>query len=198
MISVLTFGNQAEAPCGFTDSSAVRDWLGAGDEAAATWLYEKYFPLVRHVCSRRLPRAWMADDATQETMTRAFRALRHFDAERSFSAWITSIASRVCVDALRTFGRRLEIPVEDMDESGRLLFKRKALETADRERVQAMRELVGSLPPEVRTVVELYYFDGLTASEVASRAGLSPGNVAIRLMRARQCLASRAVAFGVC
>lgn len=78
MISVLTFGNQADAPHRFTDSSAVRAWLVDAYEAAANWLYEKSLPLVRHVCSRRLHRPSMAEDATQETMVRAFHSMRSF------------------------------------------------------------------------------------------------------------------------
>ena len=197
MISVLTFGNQADGPLGFTDCSAVHAWLVDADEAAANWLYEKYLPLVRHICSRRLPRPSMAEDATQETMVRAFHSMRNFDPMRSFSSWIGTIATRVCIDSLRAFTRRLEVSVDDLDESGRFLFEKASLETPATDQAEAARMLVGTLTPEVRVVVELHYLEGLTAREVATRAGLSPANVAIRLMRARQCLASRAAAFGV-
>ena len=197
MISVLTFGNEGDAPLCFTDNSAIHAWLTEGDEVAASWLYEKYLPLVRHICSRRLPRSWMANDATQETMVRGFHSLHNFDTVRRFSSWIGTIATRVCVDALRTFSRRLEIPVVDLDESAVFRFEAAPLELPNADRAEATRNLLGSLDPEVRVVVELYYLEGLTAREVANREGLSQGNVAIRLMRARRCLASRAAAFGV-
>ncbi len=190
MISVLTFGNQADAPLGFTDAIAIQDWLSGGDDTAATWLYEKYFPLVLHVCSRRLPRLWMAEDAAQATMSRAFFSLHLFETERRFSSWITCIATRECVDVLRTLGRRREVAWAELDESARLHIEPSASESPDREQAELVRSLIESLSPEVRTVVELHYLEGFTAREIAKRQGLSPANVAIRLMRARQHLAA--------
>ena len=116
MISVSAYETPAQTT--HTDASAIRAWLEAGDEAAAVWLFGKYMPLVEHICARRLPRPWIAEDAAADTMSRAFQSMTQFDAERSFAAWIGTIAVRVCTDKLRSFFRRAEVGVEEIDASG--------------------------------------------------------------------------------
>lgn len=113
MISVLKFGSHAEGQKRHTDASAIRAWLEKSDEAAAAWLFEKYLPLVMHVCSRKLPRTW-TPDAIQKTMSHAFQSLREFDSERSFSSWIASIASHVCVEYSRRLRLNLELPISEV------------------------------------------------------------------------------------
>ena len=103
-------------PLAHSDASAIRAWLENTDEPAAAWLFDKYLPLVVHVCSRKLPHSWMASDAAQDTISRAFQSLWNFDSERSFSSSIATIASRICVDYLRVFSRRVEIPMDDVSE----------------------------------------------------------------------------------
>ena len=65
------------------------------------------------------------------------------------------------------------------------------------ERFAMAHELVASLRSRARRVVELHYFEGFTAREVAERAGLTPANVGIGLMRARQSMAAHAMATGI-
>jgi RNA polymerase sigma factor (sigma-70 family) len=192
MISVLTFVSTADAPMAHTDASAVRAWVKDGDESAAGWLFDKYLPLVVHICSRRLPRHWMISDAAQDTMSRAFLSLANFDTGRCFSSWIATIASHVCSDHLREFARKVDFPARCPIEEAR------EIAAADRTfRVSIARELLDGLEPVSREIVEAHYLEGLTAREVAGRAGLSPENVAIRLMRARQTMASRASKLGI-
>ncbi|HCT78940.1 MAG TPA: RNA polymerase subunit sigma [Micromonosporaceae bacterium] len=48
----------------------------------------------------------VADDLTQETYLRAFRALPRFEARSSVRTWLLGIARRTCADHLRTVVRR--------------------------------------------------------------------------------------------
>lgn len=86
----------------------------------------------------------------------------------------------------------MEIPMDELDVSHAEIAMPDRAAT-----ISAARELVESLAPESRELVELHYFAGLTAREVAGRSGLSRENVAIRLMRARRELAARAATLGI-
>jgi RNA polymerase sigma-70 factor (ECF subfamily) len=65
--------------------------------------------LVGH-CYRMLGSAAEADDAAQETLVRAWRALEGFDGRASLRTWLYRIATHVCLDALSDRSRR-ERPV---------------------------------------------------------------------------------------
>ena len=57
-------------------------------------------------CYRMLGAAFETDDAVQETMVRAWRALDRFDGRSSLRTWLYRIATNVCVDALNSRNRR--------------------------------------------------------------------------------------------
>lgn len=174
---------------GFTDASAVRGWLESSDESAAVWLYDKYLPLVRHVCSRSFLRRHAIEDATQDAMSRAFQSLSNFDTGRCLASWFASIARHVSLDRCRSASRRNEFDFSFPGES-REPEDGEALELYRRIRsVEEAEWLLSSLAPEARELFELRYALGLSNAEIASRTGLAAGNVAIRLMRARQTLA---------
>src|SRR5690242_12026817 len=65
--------------------------------------------LVGH-CYRMLGSAAEADDAVQETLVRAWRALEGFDGRASLRTWLYRIATHVCLDLLADRSRR-ERPV---------------------------------------------------------------------------------------
>jgi RNA polymerase sigma-70 factor, ECF subfamily len=62
-------------------------------------------------CYRMLGSAFDAEDAVQETLTRAWRAYDRFEGRSEVRTWLYRIASNVCFDALRGRQRRA-LPME--------------------------------------------------------------------------------------
>lgn len=78
----------------------------AGDDAAFARLVG---PLRRELhahCYRMLGAAHDADDALQETLLKAWRALAGFEGRSSVRSWLYTIATRACLDAAQARGRR--------------------------------------------------------------------------------------------
>jgi RNA polymerase sigma-70 factor (ECF subfamily) len=104
-----------------------------------------------------------ADEAVQETLLRAHRAMATFRAEGTIKAWLCGIARHVCAHMLETRrkGRELAelVPVPDTDQG------REALAT--RQRARVIRDGLAQLKPSERDVLVLRFVAGLSSREIA-------------------------------
>jgi RNA polymerase sigma-70 factor (ECF subfamily) len=119
-----------------------------------------------------------ADDVTQETYLRAFRALPDFAARSSVRTWLLSIARRACADHIRTAVRvrRLEARVAAEPETGSV---------RDHAGLHAAAELVAGLPAERRVAFVLTQLLGLSYQEAAEIEEVPVGTIRSRVARAR-------------
>jgi RNA polymerase sigma-70 factor (ECF subfamily) len=79
----------------------------AGDDGAFAALVGPYQrPVFRH-CYRMLGSGADAEDATQDTLERAWRKLASYDGSGPFGAWLQRIATNVCLDGLRARRTRI-------------------------------------------------------------------------------------------
>jgi RNA polymerase sigma-70 factor (ECF subfamily) len=146
---------------------------------------------------RMVRRAEDAQDVTQETFIRMFRALDRYDVQRPFAAWLMSIATRLSIDALRRRkvqpvpltqrGRDDEEYTIDVEDPG----LRPEDVTAQVEEEQRMRALIDSLPPHYRIVVLLRHQQDLSYEEISEALHLPLGTVKARIHRARALLKDR-------
>jgi RNA polymerase sigma-70 factor (TIGR02960 family) len=91
-------------------SSADPDLLaraGGGDDAAFAALVEPHQRAVFRHCYRMLGSGADAEDATQDTLERAWRRLGTYDGSGAFGAWLQRIATNVCLDGLRAKRTRI-------------------------------------------------------------------------------------------
>src|SRR5262249_43657554 len=79
-------------------------------DAAFRQLVEAHQRAVRLHCYRMLGSLQDAEDLTQETLLRAWRAYASFEGRASVRAWLHRIATNACLDELERRGRRL-LPV---------------------------------------------------------------------------------------
>jgi RNA polymerase sigma-70 factor, ECF subfamily len=82
-----------------------------GDEEAFRLIVEPYRAAIHAHCYRMLGSVFDADDALQETLLRAWRALPRFQGQELLRPWLYQIATNVCIDALKRSGRR-GLPIE--------------------------------------------------------------------------------------
>jgi RNA polymerase sigma-70 factor, ECF subfamily len=117
-----------------------------------------------------------AEELTQETFTRACRAVLRFRGDSSVATWLFGIARRVLLEAIRAglFDRRSELRerperAEEPDTPERLDLERafSKLGLADREALMLVDVL------------------GFEPKEAAPMVGLSPETFRVRLHRAR-------------
>ncbi len=140
--------------------------------------------------ARTLTRTWSeAEDLTQETLVRAWRALDRFDGAHP-RAWLLTILRNTHVNMHR---RHRPDTVEDVGilPGARPAFGAVAEPTPEEQFVlqilpDDLERAVDSLDPKFQTVLVLVDVNGLTYAEVADLLGVPLGTVMSRLSRARQ------------
>src|SRR5215469_10568863 len=79
----------------------------AGDDAAFAALTSPHRLAVFRHCYRMLGSGADAEDASQDTMERAWRRLASYDGSGPFAAWLQRIATNICLDGLRARRTRI-------------------------------------------------------------------------------------------
>jgi len=120
-----------------------------------------------------------ADDLTQETYLRAFRALPGFAARSSVRTWLLGIARRACADHLRTVVRRRRL-----DEVLRARFA--SASAPDPAAASGTTDLLARLPAERRSAFVLTQLVGLSYQEAAAVEDVPVGTIRSRVARARE------------
>ncbi|HEX3839471.1 MAG TPA: sigma-70 family RNA polymerase sigma factor [Acidimicrobiales bacterium] len=135
-----------------------------------------------------------ARDIVQETYLRAYRSIRKFRGEASFSTWLYRITAN-CASTARGRRRRLRQVSIDSDPRWADLPADPdpdALASATVERDRLVRAL-RALPLAQRTVIVLRDVYGLTHEEIATELGISGAATRVRLHRARRQLRASVV-----
>ena len=119
-----------------------------------------------------------ADEAVQETLLRAHRAMPTYRAEGSVKAWLCGIARHVCAHMLETRRRGREL-LEIVPVEGE---QRDAFEA--RRRTRLVREALEKLKPSEREALVMRFVADLSHREIAVACGLDEAAARKRISRA--------------
>lgn len=116
-----------------------------------------------------------AVDAVDEAVYRGFRACHKLRQPEFCETWLTRILINVCHNELRR--RKRELAVETLPETAQEQFD-----------ALPLKEALRRLPEELRAVITLRYFTGLTLEETARTLDIPRGTVSTRQKRALELL----------
>ena len=153
-------------------------------------LFEPHRRELRAHCYRMLGSLADADDATQDTMLRAFRASGSLESTKAARAWLYQIATNVCLDRLARRPAVLD-PGALVDPCPDSIWE--STEAGPEARISARESValafmvaLSELPPLQRAVLLLRDVLGWSASEAASLLDHSEASVNSALQRARE------------
>ena len=150
----------------------------SGDEDAIEDFVCKYYPVILRYCCFHAPERETAEDITQETFARFFRTLPQYQHYGKAANYLYVIAGNLCRDCYR---RRTECSLEETEGS-----PAGGMETAY-VRLDVQRALE-ALPPELREISILFFYQELPQREIASILGIGLPLVKYRIHRARKLL----------
>ena len=148
--------------------------VASGDETALAALIDRYAASVHAYLLRHCGNREDADDLLQETWVRVARSARHFDTARRFRSWIYGIATNLARDLFRRRTTR-ERALRD------LATHPPAAPRADSVDHGELRERIAKLPENMRAVLLLRYYEGMSEAEMAEALEIPRGTVKSRL-----------------
>ncbi len=193
------------------------DAARAGDEEAFGRIVAGQRGMLEAHCYRMLGSAHDAEDAVQETLLKAWRALPGYRGQSSLGTWLHRIATNVCIDAIRQRPKRV-LPIDygppnaaSLNDSAEPIREPVWLEPfpdrelgseevpatpearyEQREAVElAFVAALQHLPAKQRAVLILRDVLGFSANEVAVVLETTVASVTSALQRARQGLERR-------
>ncbi len=177
--------------------------IQSGDSSAYEKLVLDNQTRVYNLALRMVGNEEDAFDMSQEAFIKAYNSIALFRGESRFFVWLYRLTTNVCLDFLRSSGRKshgsltymsdeedekeLEIPDERF--SPETLVEKKELR-------DAVNRGLMSLSKDYRAILLLREIDGLSYEEIAEALSLEEGTVKSRIFRARKRLCAILTADG--
>ena len=183
------------------DEQALIERIRAGDSEAFYDLVRPHERAIYVTAYSILQDPSEAEDVAQETVLKAFRNLHQFRGDARFATWLVTIAVNESRMRLRLRQRvRLEsldaavpddpdyVPIRLRD------WREIPSQTLERQELrEALTRALAALNDKYRAVLVLRDVQLLSVAETAAILGITPGNVKVRLLRARLQMRDRLV-----
>jgi RNA polymerase sigma-70 factor, ECF subfamily len=180
-----------------TDDVLVRE-AQQGDTRAFDELVVRYRDKVYRLSYKILRNEDDASEALQDAFTSAFRGLKNFKSESTFSTWLYRVATNASLMKYRKRRddhvslEQSQSPQRDAEPMAIPDWSQQPLEELlDAETKEVMEEGLRRLPEDLRTVFILRDEEGYSNAEVAQMLDLTVAAVKSRLHRARIALRDR-------
>ena len=162
-----------------------------GDKEAFRWVVKTHQRMIFSLALKMLCDEEEAKDIVQETFIRVWQSIRNYDPQKTFSTWVYTIASRLCIDRLKKNSRMVVLPEDE------ITLRRFASDTdsqqslENREWVSIVRMIAEGLSDKQRLVFTLCQLEGIPSAEVEQITGLDAKQVKSNLYVARQTIRKR-------
>lgn len=140
-------------------------------------LFEENSKRVYHLCYGYTGDSDSANDLTQETFIKVWQNLDQFRNQSQFSTWIYRIAINTCLSYLRTAKRRA---TEELSDN---IVENYTEEPSEKqEQIALLYKSIAQLEENERIIITMV-LDEVPYTEIAEVAGISEGNLRVKIHR---------------
>lgn len=167
-----------------TDDQLLAAWRG-GDEDAGVELFERYYDAISRFFRSK---AWDASaDLIQRTFLACLETRERMREGTAFRSYLFGIARNILLEHYR--GKRrdgeridfMEKSVEDFGPTPTSLL-------GQQQETQLLLQALRRIPVESQTILELYFWENMTAKDIGDVLGVPEGTARTRIRRAKQLL----------
>lgn len=153
---------------------------GALDEF--TVLFDRYQSPIYNYLVKQCRDRELAADLCQSVFERIIKYRKSFHADRSFRSWIYQIARNLLKDHWRK-NQALHSDFTDLSQlEGQMLDGQ--MQAEERERNEALYEVMDQLSPERKELLVLSKFQGMKYEEISEITGMSVAAIKVNIHRA--------------
>lgn len=152
-----------------------------GKRDAQKRLFDTLAPKMMAVCLRYMGNREDAEDVLQEGFVTLFTKLDSYNGSGSFEGWARKVFVNTALMHLR---KNDVLGVSDDIEEARSLFTEEAT-PLQKMGYKELMDLISSLPPDARTVFNMYVVEGYSHKEIAATLGCTEATSRSKLQRAR-------------
>jgi len=167
-----------------------------GNTIAFREVVQKYQPMVYSLSLKMLADAEEAKDIVQDTFIKVWQSMDRYDERYSFSTWIYTICSRLCLDRIKKL--RWQSPMTDD-----VNVLENCLSDSDPERqlegsewISVVKVLAHGLSYKQRLVFTLSQLEGLSTKEITEITGLDTTQIKSNLSLARKSVREKLLKLG--
>ena len=142
--------------------------------------YERHWKYVYRLCFTYLKNESDAEDCTEDVFVKVLTGNFSFEDATHERKWLTLTAINLCKDKLKSFSRKNVGSIDD--ELAPEIAAPEAEDNSD------VLEAVMALPPKLKDVIWLYYYEGFPTDEIAKMLGRPPSTVRNQMKDARNLL----------
>lgn len=157
-----------------------------GDEQSFARIMDIHRPALMSLAMRLLRNHDDASDAVQETIVKAYRAIKDFDMTRPLKPWLCRICSNCCVDTVRS--RQRDGFSLDQTEYEVVDSRNIEEDTTGALRQAQIVAAIERLPARYRRIILMRHFKHMDVVEIANALNKPEGTIKSWLFRARNML----------
>lgn len=153
------------------------------EKIAIEALYDMYSSSLYGVISRIITETAIAEDVLQETFVKIWHSFSTYNAERGrLFTWMVNIARNLAIDKIRSKDYKNQNKNQELENN--VTFIDEQRNTVYNPELLGVKDLVETLKPDQKSIVELVYFKGYTHVEAADELGVPLGTIKTRLRMA--------------
>jgi len=165
-----------------SDDELLEAWRGGDRRAAAELIHRYSDDLLRFF---RAKVGGDAEDLIQQTLLGCLHATRDRAAVTSFRAYLCGVARHRLIDHIR---RTLQAASDPLEFSLADVGNSPSVELARGEEQRILLDALRRIPLDLQIILELYYWERMSASELSSVLEVPEGTIRSRIRRAKMLL----------
>jgi len=150
------------------------------EKIAVEALYDMYSASLYGVISRIVIDTAVAEDILQETFVKIWHSFSSYSAEKGrLFTWMVNIARNLAIDKIRSKDFKNQNKNQEIENN--VAFIDEQRNTVYKPELMGVKDLVQTLKPDQKSIIDLVYFKGYTHVEAAEELGIPLGTIKTRL-----------------